>query len=306
MQLGKIRFKVFIRPALAIVFAFIGVYIARIGIPIELSLFPRLVIFGIGALAFGFFGFMLPEILTVIGKAGLVEIANLIVGYLPRAEGGQIHFGKALLGQDKPKRQPKKYLYPVVVDTSVLVDGRIAEIAKSGFLLGTLLVIPSVISELHKLSDSENGIRRARGRRGLDILEEIQKSKKTKVEVLKSEPGDLEVDNKLISLAKKQGAPLMTLDFNLGKVARVKKVEVLNINELSNALKARVLPGQELSVEISASGKAKDQGVGFLEDGTMVVVEGGAELKGRNLSVKVLKVLQTAAGRMIFARPPKD
>ena len=199
-------------------------------------------------------------------------------------------------------RKQSKYVNPIIVDTSALIDGRILDVVKSGFLFGTLVVIPSVISELHKLADNSHDLRRVRGRRGLDILSKIQKEKGVKVEIVKTEPKDEEVDSKLVSLAKKIKGKVLTVDFNLNKVAKVNRVKVLNLNELVNAVKTAVLPGEQLSIHINDKGKEKDQGIGYLSDGTMVVVEGGADLVGKTAEVLVHRVLQTEAGKMIFAR----
>jgi len=165
------------------------------------------------------------------------------------------------------------------------------------------LIIPSVIVELHKLADSADSIRRQKGRLGLDNIDAVKHIKNIKAEVLKSEPKDNEVDYKLISLAKNLGAKIVTVDFNLNKVAKAKGVAVLNVNELASAVKTAVLPSDRLEIQINSLGTAKGQGVGYLKDGTMVVVEGGAILKGKNAEVIVHRVLQTAAGKMIFARP---
>ncbi len=196
----------------------------------------------------------------------------------------------------------KKFEKPLLIDTSALIDGRLADIAETGFLSGTLLVMPSVIDELHKLADNADEIKRQRGRRGLDVLSSIQKNKKIKTLVLSSEPKDGDVDDKLIKLAKQIGAKIVTVDFNLNKVSKVRGIAVLNLNELTNAVKTVVLPNERLSVDISSLGRARDQGVGYLKDGTMVVVEGGANMRGKRIAVDVVRVLQTVAGKMIFAK----
>ena len=190
----------------------------------------------------------------------------------------------------------------VLIDTSVLIDGRISDVIKTGFIFGSLLVIPSVVSELHTLSDSADELKRAKGRRGLDILKSLKSEKKVKLEVLKEDPSGDTVDDKLITLGRKLRGQVMTMDFNLNKVAAVKGVSVLNLNELINALKTAVLPHEILTIQVKSHGKGKNQGVGYLPDGTMVVVEDGAEAIGKSLKVVVLRVIQTAAGKMIFAR----
>jgi uncharacterized protein YacL len=170
-------------------------------------------------------------------------------------------------------------------------------------MYGTLLIIPSVIGELHKLSDSPDDNKRTRGRRGLDVLGSLRKVKRLKVVSLDTEPGDNEVDYKLVSLAKNTKGRLITVDFNLNKVSKAKGIETLNLNELANAIKTTVLPDEKLSIKISSLGRGKGQGVGYLDDGTMVVVEGGAVLMGKKVNVDVHRVLQTDAGQMIFSKP---
>jgi uncharacterized protein YacL len=241
--------------------------------------------------AFGILGFILPELLELIGQAGVAALAGQIVSYLP--------------GRRKSiSKNHSKYPNPMVIDTSALIDGRIAEVVGTGFIWGTFLVIPSVISELHRLSDSTDELKRGRGRRGLDILGALQKEKSVRVEVLKTEPKEKTVDDKLVILAKQVGGKIVTVDYNLNKVAKVKGVKTLNINELANAVKTAVLPGERLKIQIKSVGREKNQGVGYLADGTMVVIEDGARLKGRNVDVEVLRVLQTAAGKMIFGKLP--
>lgn len=192
----------------------------------------------------------------------------------------------------------------IVVDTSVLIDGRIAEIAESGFIYGTLVVPRFVLEELQHVADASDTLRRNRGRRGLEILTRMQREGKTPVEIVDDEaPGADEVDAKLVELAKRRSKVILTNDFNLNRVADLQGVRVMNINSLANAVKPAVLPGEDLHVKVIQEGKEAGQGVGFLDDGTMVVVEGGARLIDRELDVTVTRVLQTVAGRMIFAQP---
>ncbi len=195
----------------------------------------------------------------------------------------------------------------IVVDTSVLIDGRIAEIVESGFIYGTLIVPRFVLEELQHIADSSDTLRRNRGRRGLEILNRMQRDPHTPVEVVDDEaPGVAEVDAKLVELAKRRSRVVLTNDFNLNRVAELQGVRVMNINSLANAVKPAVLPGEDLRVKVIQEGKESGQGVGFLDDGTMIVVEGGARLIDRELDVTVTRVLQTVAGRMIFAQPHLD
>ena len=195
----------------------------------------------------------------------------------------------------------------IVVDTSVLIDGRIAEIVESGFVYGTLVVPRFVLEELQHIADSSDTLRRNRGRRGLEILSRMQRDPRTPVEIVDDEaPGIAEVDAKLIELAKRRSRAVLTNDFNLNRVAELQGVRVMNINSLANAVKPAVLPGEELKVKVIQEGKEPGQGVGFLDDGTMIVVEGGARHIDREVDVSVTRVLQTVAGRMIFAQPRVD
>jgi uncharacterized protein YacL len=195
----------------------------------------------------------------------------------------------------------------IVVDTSAIIDGRIAEIVESGFIYGTLVVPRFVLEELQHIADSSDTLRRNRGRRGLEILTRMQKEPRTPVEVVEDEvPHVPEVDAKLVALALRRSRVILTNDFNLNRVADLQGVRVMNINSLANAVKPAVLPGEELRVRVIQEGKESGQGVGFLDDGTMIVVEGGARHIDKDLDVAVTRVLQTVAGRMIFAQPRLD
>ncbi len=192
----------------------------------------------------------------------------------------------------------------VLLDTSVIIDGRIADIARTGFIGGTMLIPRFVLNELQHIADSPDALRRNRGRRGLDILNRLQKESVTPVRITDMDvEGVREVDSKLVVLAKQLHCAIVTNDYNLNRVAELQGVSVLNINELANAVKAILLPGEAMSVRIIQEGKEVNQGVGYLDDGTMVVVEEGRRFIDQSIGVVVTKVLQTAAGRMIFARP---
>jgi uncharacterized protein YacL len=192
----------------------------------------------------------------------------------------------------------------VLVDTSAIIDGRIADIGQTGFIAGTLVVPRFVLEELQHIADSADSLRRNRGRRGLDILSRLQKETAVPVEISDADAeGTHEVDAKLVKLARQWHCPIITNDFNLNQVAKLQGVKVLNINELAHAVKPILLPGEEMSVKIIQEGKELGQGVGYLDDGTMIVVEGGKSHVGSSLDVTVTRVLQTIAGRMIFAQP---
>ncbi len=210
-------------------------------------------------------------------------------------------FGKEKLAKTETKKEILK-----VLDTSVIIDGRIAELCQSGFIEGTLLVPVFVVDELRHIADSADLLKRNRGRRGLDILNAMKKSAEIKVQIYENVKGldDIqEVDAKLVKLGQKLGAKIVTNDYNLNKVAELQGVKVLNINELANAIKPVVLPGEEMTVTVVKDGKEMGQGVAYLDDGTMIVVDGGRRFIGQTVSVLVTSVLQTAAGRMIFAKP---
>ena len=195
----------------------------------------------------------------------------------------------------------------IVVDTSAIIDGRIAEIVESGFIYGTLVVPRFVLDELQHIADSSDTLRRNRGRRGLEILARMQKEPGHAGRDHRGRrPDEPEVDAKLVALARTRSRVILTNDFNLNRVAELQGVRVMNINSLANAVKPAVLPGEELRVRVIQEGKEPGQGVGFLDDGTMIVVEGGARHIDKDLDVAVTRVLQTVAGRMVFAQPRLD
>jgi uncharacterized protein YacL len=195
----------------------------------------------------------------------------------------------------------------VVVDTSAVIDGRIADIARTGFILGTLIVPRFILDELQRIADSPDALRRNRGRRGLEMLSALQKDAVSPVEISEATyPEVAEVDAKLMAFARDHDAAILTNDYNLNRVADLQGIRVLNINELANAVKAVVHPGEEMSVRIIQEGKEPGQGVGYLDDGTMIVVEGGVKFMDADVPISVTRVLQTVAGRMIFAQPRTD
>ncbi|KEQ22409.1 PIN/TRAM domain-containing protein [Paenibacillus tyrfis] len=206
--------------------------------------------------------------------------------------------GKGASGEAKGFEEHK------ILDTSVIIDGRIADICKTGFIEGTLVIPEFVLEELQHIADSSDLLKRNRGRRGLDILNKIQKELDVKVLIYEGDFEEIsEVDSKLVRLAKALQGKVITNDFNLNKVCELQGVSVLNINDLANAVKPVVLPGEEILVQVIKDGKEHGQGVAYLDDGTMIVVEGGRDFIGMTLDVLVTSVLQTSAGRMIFAKP---
>lgn len=287
---------------MAIVLGFIGAWLAKVVTPPDIFAVTGIYFVLVAATAFGLLGFITPEIIELAGKAGITALALQIVKHLPSAPTRGLTVPSFPFAKRR-KNTKNKYLNPLIIDTSALIDGRLADIVGTGFIFGTFLVIPSVIAELQQLADSANNLRRARGRRGLTVLETIKANHDVKLEILETEPEGKTVDDKIIKLAKKIRGKIITCDYNLNKVAKVKAVTTLNVNELTNAVKTAVLPSERLKIKVVTLGKARDQGVGYLEDGTMVVVEQGASLLGSTSEVVVLRVLQTAAGKMIFTRP---
>jgi uncharacterized protein YacL len=246
---------------------------------------------------------VLFEFLSITSRLGsylaivLYILVSLFAAYLGARVGAKQRIGAL----SKLSGPPVTQAVSKVIDTSVIVDGRILEIVESGFLEGPLVVPRFVLRELQLIADSVDGMKRARGRRGLDLLAKLQEV--TTIEIADRDYDDLTaVDAKLVRLAQERGAKLVTNDYNLNRVAQVEGVTVLNINELADAVKPVVLPGEDLHVTIVRDGKEPHQGVGYLDDGTMIVVENGRRLIGEDADVQVTSVLQTVAGRMIFAK----
>lgn len=234
---------------------------------------------------FGYLGIKIPH------KKG-DDLANVIsnIGSLKKS------------GKDKIKVNYKSC--PKILDTSVIIDGRIADICKTGFIEGPLVIPTFVLEELQHIADSSDGLKRNRGRRGLDILNKIQKELSVEIIIHEKKFEDIqEVDSKLLKLTQQLKGKIITNDYNLNKVAEVQNIDVLNINELANAVKPVVLPGEEMIVQVVRDGKESGQGLAYLDDGTMIVVESGRKFIGETIDVLVTSVLQTSAGRMIFAKP---
>ncbi|BEU88255.1 PIN/TRAM domain-containing protein [Selenomonas sp. TAMA-11512] len=206
--------------------------------------------------------------------------------------------------RESKKNEPRTEKIYKVLDTSVIIDGRIADILETGFIDGIVLIPDFVLDELQHIADSADSLKRVRGRRGLDILQRIQTMKGITVEITDRDFEDVpEVDTKLVRLAQELGGKLITNDYNLNKVSELRGVSVLNINELSNAVKPVVIPGESMRVTVVKEGKEHGQGIAYLDDGTMIVIENGRRLMNETVDVEVTSALQTAAGRMIFAKP---
>lgn len=234
--------------------------------------------------AFGYFGIRIP-----VKKKD--DVTNLI--------------SNIRKGSGKETSNAKKYSScPKILDTSVIIDGRIADICKTDFIEGPLIIPEFVLEELQHIADSSDSLKRNRGRRGLDILNKIQKELDIEVIIHDGKFDDVkEVDSKLLKLTQSLNGKIITNDYNLNKVAEVQNIQVLNINELANAVKPVVLPGEEMIVQVIKDGKESGQGLAYLDDGTMIVVESGKKHIGKTIDVLVTSVLQTSAGRMIFAKP---
>lgn len=252
--------------------------------------------------------------LPLVG-AYLALVANLILGYLGWSVGTKKREeilsllgllsrpgGRERGGRGVTERTSGRYK---ILDTSVIIDGRILDVYQTGFLEGILVVPDFVLEELRHIADSSDVLKRNRGRRGLDILNKIRELPGPEVQLWRTgqAPPGVEVDTRLVQLAQQLQASIVTNDFNLNKIAALQGIKVLNINELANAVKPVVLPGEEMVVQLIKDGKESGQGVGYLDDGTMIVVENGKRFIGQTVAVLVTSVLQTAAGRMIFARP---
>lgn len=276
---------------------------------------------GVVGLIIGLFlAFLLCQLMNFIpAEWGIVKISLSVLIYLLLGYGcmtlavnrrHELNFvaviRKAMANRESKasaRESSEEHLSQKLLDTSVIIDGRIFEICKAGFLEGRLIVPSFVLDELRTISDSEDDLKRSRGRRGLDILARLQNELARPVEVANRDFPELaDVDAKLLKLAGELGAKVITNDYNLNKVAKVQNIKVLNINELSNAVKPVALPGEEMNVKIVKTGKEQGQGVAYLEDGTMIVVEGGARCIDEAVRIVVTSSLQTSAGRMIFGR----
>ncbi len=235
---------------------------------------------------------VLYAICGVFGYIIAVQKKDDLVGFFRPSRSMQL-----TLEQEEKAATPAR-----ILDTSVIIDGRIADICFSGFLEGVLVVPRFVLGELQGIADSEDSLKRNRGRRGLDVLNALQRQDRVEVRIEEADfPEIPAVDSKLVALAKALNLPIMTNDFNLNKIAELQGVRVLNINELVNSLKPVVLPGESMTISLIREGKEPGQGVGYLDDGTMVVVEGGRKSIGHDVETIVTSILQTPAGRMIFA-----
>lgn len=264
------------------------------------SLLLTLVGFGVGVYLMPLIASFVNKFLREFTEHVTKQVVNSVKAQMEKAAEA-----KKKRTRESIRKKENHSFNPVVVDTSALIDGRIKDVAGTGFFSATLMVPKFVLSELQHIADSAEALRRGKGRRGLDILNDLKKLKKKGVEVKvidDSGEGAKDIDGKLIEIAKNYKAKILTVDFNLNKVANASNVMVLNVNELSNAIKAVLVPGDRVTLKIVSTGKEPTQGVGYLEDGTMIVVENGSSMVGKTVNVEVSRFLQTVAGRMIFAQ----
>jgi uncharacterized protein YacL len=255
----------------------------------------------VGAVVFSFLG-------VALAVQRKNDVAHLFqTGFLPRRVRERDRDEEHDRGKEQEKTGTTPAFEPVtriLLDTSAIIDGRIADISQTGFVSGVLVVPRFVLNELQRIADSADAMRRNRGRRGLEMLNRLQKDTTVPIEITDADvEGIVEVDSKLVKLGQEWHCPIITNDFNLNRVAELQGVKVLNINELANAVKPVLLPGEDIFIKIMQDGKELGQGVGYLDDGTMIVVEGGRQFMNTQVEVTVTRVLQTVAGRMIFAHP---
>ncbi len=243
----------------------------------------------------GQFGRWLPLIVNVFVAIGMLDL--FIAQTRPVASYFERVWGSALTNAPANR-------YDMLIDTSVLIDGRIEQLVETGFIMGTMVIPQFVLAELQKIADSNDSLKRSRGRRGLDVLRALQQNSYVICEITQDRIQEKEqVDDKLIRLAKRRGLRLMTLDYNLARVAQIQAVQVLNINELSTAVRPLLVPGEQITVKVVQKGKEKNQGVGYMPDGTMIVIENGDKYVGEDVDCEVTRIFQTVAGKMIFVQP---
>lgn len=247
----------------------------------------------------GNYGRWLPLIIDVFVTVSVLDL------FLAQSKSASLFFSKiANRLQGTEKAEP--VCVEIIMDTSVLIDGRIEEIARTGFLMEKLIIPQFVLNELQAVADSEEPLRRAKGRKGLEVLDHLQHDQAISTEIVDElTPGREAVDQKIIKVAKNRHAKILTVDFNLNKIAKIQKIEVLNINELAEAIKPVLIPGENILVKVIQEGKEPDQGIGYLNDGTMIVVEGGHKYIGQEVECEVIRIFQTVAGKMIFVSPKK-
>ena len=244
--------------------------------------------------------FLVSLPILIFLKNGFISLSVSLVLYILFAMMG-VRISRSKMNDlklNEDKGRAAKY----VLDSSVIIDGRVVDVIELGFISGEIIISNMVLAEIRKIADSEDILKRARGRRGLDMLARLQEMKNVNLSIDETVTSDDDIDSGLVKLADKKGASLITNDYNLTKIGQMKNVRVLNLNDLSNAVKPLMLPGEEMKLQIVKEGKELGQGVAYLEDGTMIVVEGGRRYISQEVECIVTSVLQTSAGRMIFAK----
>lgn len=287
----------------------VGGCLIGIGIFLERGIVKRIfwgfLGFVLGILSGGLFNLMVEPLFGSSPPALLVVkgISLLFFSYVGLLLALKVEKDPSLLRGKRPAAEPAPVLNYKILDTSVIIDGRIADLCETGFLEGTYIIPQFILQELQHIADSSDSLKRARGRRGLDILHRIQKMVDIDVRIVDDDfPSIKDVDSKIVALGKRMSAKVVTNDLNLNKVSELQGVRVLNINQLCNALKPVVLPGETMRVFVLKEGKESGQGIAYLDDGTMIVVDEARRWIGKNIDVVVTSVLQTTAGRMIFTR----
>lgn len=287
-----------IRFALGLAFALIGYFSIQRLTQLEPQLFQDFTSIVV-AFAFGAAGIY---VIPVVGK-WFSNTIRVIARRIADEVISQLHLPRIPVVSRDREQKSEKWINPMLVDTSSLIDGRIGDVIESGFISGTVLVPDFILIELQHIADSADSLKRSRGRRGLDVLENIKKSQLVKTVVYETGQTTLKnIDERLLKLGKTLKAKIITNDFNLNKIATVSGVKILNVNELANSMKTPMIPGEEVEVKVIQAGKEKSQGVGYLPDGTMIVVENGSGFMGKKIKTKVSRVIQTVAGRMIFVQ----
>ncbi|AKM81923.1 TPA: PIN/TRAM domain-containing protein [Candidatus Berkelbacteria bacterium] len=248
----------------------------------------------------GDYGRWLPIIVNVFITVAVLDL------FLAQAKSVTLFIHKLLskIGWEKEDKNLQKE--EIMLDTSILIDGRIEEIARAGFILAAMVVPQFILNELQAVADSEDPLKRAKGRKGLEVLDHLQHDQEVDISIIdEMTHGRDAVDSRLIKIAKAHDAKILTVDYNLNRVAKIQNVKVLNINELSEAIKPMLIPGENIVVKVIQEGKESNQGVGYLADGTMIVVEGGDKFIGKEVDTEVVRIFQTVAGKMIFVQPKK-
>lgn len=296
------RLKIVLRLILALVFAIVAVILSELVPPIE-GVNPFLIKVLLTAIS-AWIGFLIfPDVARSIKtftqtlfNITSYKISQEFLNQLMRLPRARLPFGST------PQIGQVQLTKPLILDTSAIIDGRVLDVAKTGFISGLILVPKIVLLELQQVSDSKDELKRQRGRRGFATLEELKNIKGVKIEVWDKEQSGKTVDDKLLNLSKSLHGKILTCDFNLNKIATIAGATVLNVNDLANSLKTVALPGEDLEIKIVHLGKDPKQGVGYLSDGTMVVIQDAADLIGQTIKVEVTKTIQIPQGRMIFGR----